>query len=295
MQPWAQSTTQIANFDHKAVHQTGEVQQSQQANGLISLPHAISILVVDDQPRNLIAVEAALASVECDIVTTNSGHGALQCVLAQDFAVIVLDIQMPIMDGFETASLIRARQRSRSTPVIFLTAHDPDGLRVPEGYRLGAVDYIYTPVDPYVLRSKVTAFVELFRAALANEESTAGLHQIAVHELLDVNGQLVLAGLKAEDQAEVQIALRGEAETALNARDEFVSITARELRTPVMGIMANAQLAMDALADAAPDRELIVLGCLQGIVGSADGLLSLTNSLTDEAGMRNRELPLPPR
>jgi CheY-like chemotaxis protein len=258
------------------------------------LSHPISILVVDDEPRNLIALEAALASVECNVVTATSGSDALKAVLAQDFAVIVLDIRMPIMDGFETASLIRERQRSGSTPIIFLTAHDPAGSRVPDGYRLGAVDYIYMPVDSYVLRSKVTAFVELFRDTLAKQERTAELSQTAADHLREVNTQIMLAGIKAGEDAEVQIALRDEAETALRAREDFVSMTARELRTPAVGIKTNAQLAMRTLADATPDREQIVLGYLQNIIGSADRLLLLTSSLADVAGMRTGEVALPP-
>jgi CheY-like chemotaxis protein len=174
----------------QAVHQTGEVRQNQPGDGLISVAHPISILVVNDQPRDLIALEAALGSVECNLVTANSGHDALQCLLAQDFAVIILDIEMPIIDGFETARLIRERDRSRSTPIIFLTAYDPDGLRVPDGYRLGAVDYIHTPIDTFVLHSKVTAFVEVFREALAKEERAAESNQIGADELRHVSGRL---------------------------------------------------------------------------------------------------------
>src|SRR6266851_765109 len=107
------------------------------------MPQPVSVLVVDDQAGNVVALEVALARVDCSLVTATSGRDALKCLLAQDFAVIVLDIHMPDMDGFETASLIRARERSRSTPIIFLTADNRTGVRVREGYRLGAVDYIY--------------------------------------------------------------------------------------------------------------------------------------------------------
>src|SRR6266851_5793519 len=91
------------------------------------LPHPSSVLLVDDQHTNLAALEAALANVDANLVTANSGREALKCVLAQDFAVIVLDVHMPGIDGFETASLIRGRDRSRSTPIIFLTADDRAG------------------------------------------------------------------------------------------------------------------------------------------------------------------------
>src|ERR1700687_446324 len=112
------------------------------------LPHPINILLVDDQPRNVIALEAALASVDCRLVKAYSGREALKCLLKQDFAVIVLDIHMPVMDGFETAGLIRARERSHSTPIIFLTADVRAGARVLEGYRLGDRAYLDKPVMP---------------------------------------------------------------------------------------------------------------------------------------------------
>ncbi|MCA1644699.1 MAG: EAL domain-containing protein [Chloroflexi bacterium] len=141
----------------------------------MSQPHPISILIVDDEPRNLIALEAALGTIDCRRVTASSGREALLCLLTQDFAAIVLDIHMPEMDGFETASLIRARESSQSTPIIFLTADDRVGSRVLEGYRLGAVDYLHKPFNPEILRSKVAVFVELFRKTAALEERTAEL------------------------------------------------------------------------------------------------------------------------
>ena len=133
----------------------------------------VSILIVDDQPRNVVAMEAALSKVDCKLVAAHSGRDALKCLLAQDFAVILLDVHMPEMGGFETASLIRLRERSRSTPIIFLTADDRTGARVREGYQLGAVDYIYKPFDPDILRAKVAVFVELFRKTVALEQRTA--------------------------------------------------------------------------------------------------------------------------
>jgi diguanylate cyclase (GGDEF)-like protein/PAS domain S-box-containing protein len=135
----------------------------------------ISMLVVDDRMANVVALQAALQSVECTLVTASSGPDALECVLAQDFAVILLDVAMPGMDGFETAKLIRSRERSRSTPIIFLTAYDPAGAGIQEGYRLGAIDYIYKPFDPDVLRSKVGGFVELYRRTAALQSRTAEL------------------------------------------------------------------------------------------------------------------------
>ena len=163
----------------------------------VSSPNGISVLLVDDEPASLKALEAVLTNVvEYRLVTARSGQDALKRVLAQDFAVIVLDVLMPTMDGFETARLIRARERSRLTPVIFLTADNQAGAQVLEAYRLGAADYMYKPFAPYILRSKVGVFVELFRKATFLEHRTAELTQETAdlarygHEVGALNAEL---------------------------------------------------------------------------------------------------------
>src|SRR3954465_2993868 len=120
------------------------------------------ILMVDDRPENLLALDAILAGLGQKTVKAHSGGEALKKLLGQDFAVILLDVQMPGMDGFETAKLIRERERSRYTPIIFLTGAYEDGRSVFRGYEAGAVDYIVKPPDVDVLRSKVAVFVELY-------------------------------------------------------------------------------------------------------------------------------------
>ncbi len=121
----------------------------------------IEILLVDDSPDKLLALEAALADLGQPIVKAYTGNEALRLVLKREFAVILLDINMPGMDGFETASLIRQRKSSAHTPIIFVTSFSTGDVEVYRGYSLGAVDYLFTPVTPEVLRSKVTVFVEL--------------------------------------------------------------------------------------------------------------------------------------
>src|SRR5918997_3208382 len=121
-----------------------------------------SILIVDDRPEKLLALEAVLEDLNQQIVRAYSGREALRHVLDRDFAVILLDVNMPGMDGFETASLIRQRKSSQHTPIIFITAFG-DEMHSARGYSLGAVDYILAPVLPEVLRTKVGVFVELFR------------------------------------------------------------------------------------------------------------------------------------
>ena len=120
------------------------------------------ILVVDDLAENLLVYQTILEELGQELVMASSGEEALKQVLTHDFAVVLLDVNMPGMDGFETAALIRKRKRSALTPIIFITAFT-DELRVTEGYAHGAVDFIRTPIVPPILRAKVKVFVDLFR------------------------------------------------------------------------------------------------------------------------------------
>src|SRR6202023_1899358 len=123
----------------------------------------VNILIVDDRPDKLLAHEVVLAELNQNIVCARSGKEALRCLLQQDFAVILLDVNMPGMDGFETAALIRQRPRSETTPIIFVSAVNDTVNHISRGYSLGAVDYILTPVVPDILRAKIAVFVDLFR------------------------------------------------------------------------------------------------------------------------------------
>ena len=142
----------------------------------------VNILLVDDYPENLLALEAILKNLGHNLVKANSGKEALKHLFYQDFAVILLDVQMPDMDGFETAILIRQRERSRHTPIIFVTAFSSSNQMVSKGYSLGAVDYLIKPIESEILKSKVSSFVELF-------QKTAEVKKQAT-ELASVNAQL---------------------------------------------------------------------------------------------------------
>ena len=119
-------------------------------------------LLVDDRRDNLLALEAILQGLPVQSVAVESGEAALKQLLVDDFAVILLDAQMPDMDGFETASHIKRRERTRHVPIIFLTAADRDAQLALRGYAVGAVDYLTKPFDPWVLRAKVSVFVDLW-------------------------------------------------------------------------------------------------------------------------------------
>ena len=122
-----------------------------------------NILLVDDRPDKLMAFESILASLGQNLILARSGTEALRHLLQQEFALIMLDVSMPGMDGFETASLIRQRKNSELTPIIFISAVNYSDTHLSRGYSLGAVDYILAPIVPEILRAKVSFFIELHR------------------------------------------------------------------------------------------------------------------------------------
>src|SRR3954452_4944304 len=122
----------------------------------------VNILIVDDKPEKVLSLEAVLEDLGQTIVRAYSGREALRCLLNEEFAVILLDVNMPGMDGFETAAMIRQRHSTQHVPIIFVTAFGDEN-HANQGYQLGAVDYIQTPVVPDVLKTKVTVFVDLYK------------------------------------------------------------------------------------------------------------------------------------
>lgn len=152
------------------------------------MPEKAKILLVDDRPENIVALEAILSSLNQVLVPAQSGDAALKALLTDEFAVILLDVLMPGMDGFETAAHIKRRPKTRDVPIIFLTALNANPDYAFRSYSAGAVDYIAKPFDPWVLRAKVSVFVDLYmknrqlreqatllRARLADSVTTAGL------------------------------------------------------------------------------------------------------------------------
>lgn len=129
----------------------------------MSATDKLNILLVDDRPENLVALESVLEGLGQNLVRARSGSEALRHLLEEDFAVILMDVQMPDLDGFETAELVRSRRRSKHTPIIFLTAISTTQEHIMKGYAMGGIDYVTKPFDPIVLRAKVSAFVELAR------------------------------------------------------------------------------------------------------------------------------------
>src|SRR5258706_6094169 len=141
------------------------------------------ILMVDDHPPNLIALEAILQPLGQELVKANSGREALRELLEGDFALILMDVQMPGLDGLETARLIKERPRNRHLPIIFLTAIAKDPSYIFRGYQEGAVDYMLKPFDPEILRAKVSVFVDLWRKGEQLRQQQAMLSAREPHEL----------------------------------------------------------------------------------------------------------------
>lgn len=169
--------------------------------------HKAKILLVDDRPENLLALEAILSALDQTLVRASSGEEALKALLTDDFAVILLDVQMPGMDGFETAAHIKRRERTRDIPIIFLTAINHGPHHTFRGYAAGAVDYISKPFDPWVLRAKVSVFVELYmkNCQLKEQAELLRLQLAGAGEVKEPTG--LLAELSArlaavEEQAE---------------------------------------------------------------------------------------------
>jgi CheY-like chemotaxis protein len=141
------------------------------------------ILLVDDRPENLVALRAILEPLGHDLILADSGEEALRALLLHDPSVILLDVRMPGLDGFETADLIKRRERTRDIPIVFLTAISKDSGQVFQGYEKGAVDYLFKPFEPEILRAKVTALVDLHERAEALRLKEEALRERELAEL----------------------------------------------------------------------------------------------------------------
>jgi signal transduction histidine kinase len=180
----------------------------------------VNILVVDDRPDKCLAYEVMLADLKQNIVCVRSGKEALRQLLQKDFAAILLDVNMPGMDGFETAALIRQRQRCETTPIIFVSAINDTLSHISRGYSLGAVDYILTPVVPDILRAKVGVFVDLFKKTEQIKRQAEERENLI------------------REQAAAEHA-RAEAERESAAKDRFLAMLSHELRTPLTPVLAS--------------------------------------------------------
>ena len=189
--------------------------------------HPTKLLIVDDLPENLQALNAVIRGAGREIFQAGSGEEALALLLQHDFAMAFLDVQMPGMDGFELAELMRGTERTRQIPIVFVTAAGKELNYSFKGYEAGAVDVLYKPLDSRAVRSKVEVFVQLY------EQREATRRQVRALELARQKQEATLAELNAA-QAQLQ--------RALSMRDEFMSMVSHEMRTPLNTLYLETQL-----------------------------------------------------
>ena len=227
-------------------------------------PKKFNILLVDDRPENLITLEGILESAELRIFKACSGNEALSLMFETDFALVLLDVQMPGMDGFETAEIMRSAERTRNIPIIFVTAISTERKYIFQGYEKGAVDYLYKPLDLEILKSKIKAYIELFKHKQELLDTTIKLEKT----IAELNKAKVIA------------------EEATKAKSSFLANMSHEIRTPLNGIIGMAELIlMDDLPELQQER-------LIDLKTSSESLLEIINEILDISKIEADKLEL---
>ena len=229
------------------------------------------ILLVDDRDANLVALESVLDCFDVDLIMASSGKAAVQQALQNEFALILLDVQMPEMDGYQCAALLRSLKLSQHTPIIFITAVNRGDDYVFKGYQSGAVDFLYKPYDASILKSKVEVFIDLYNQKQELEESNSEKEALN-KKLQEVNGRL----------------------------QEFVGIVAHDLRSPLCTIFSTVDLIkrrkfdvevtkqLISIIEATSKRGLVLVEELLGLAALDTGKVSLTLARIDTAALIDR-------
>ncbi|HZS45143.1 MAG TPA: response regulator [Blastocatellia bacterium] len=266
----------------------------------MSTDQKANILLVDDKPENLLALEAILSDLNQNLVRAHSGREALRQLLNKEFALVLLDVQMPDMDGFETAAIIRERQKLQHTPIIFLTAINKDERHIFKGYSLGAVDYVCKPLEPEILKTKVKVFIDQFNRT-AEVKEQASLLQQSNQELDELNeileqrvrertAQLEMTNEELKNEITERMRIekereellvreqhaRRQAETANRVKDEFLATLSHELRTPLSSILGWTRLLGGGKLDAST-----TVRAIETIERNAKAQAQLINDLLD--------------
>ena len=214
----------------------------------------MNILIVDDKPANLLALRKILAKPELDIIEASSGNDALALVLEHDFALILLDVQMPDMDGFEVAEIMRGNEETKNIPIIFVTAISKEQKYIFEGYDKGAVDYLFKPLDPDILQSKVNIFLELHGQKIA---------------LKKTNTELKKANERILEQQEAVIE-----EERLKVLLQMAGAKAQELNQPLASLLEDIEL-MDEISDS-PEKSV---ECINRMKASGQKISNITKKI----------------
>lgn len=230
----------------------------------------VSVLLVDDRAENLLSLSALLEAVDgLDIVTARSGREALRLALRHDFAVVLLDVQMPDMDGYEVATLMRGAEKTRSLPIVFVTASANDELAALKGYDAGAVDYLRKPLDPDIVCSKVRVFAALARQRITITEQRAKL---------------------AKNAVELQRSAR-ELERSNSELDQFAMVAAHDLKAPLRTIAGFLEIITDELGDSLTDD---IKQMMEMTIDSAHHMHTMISSLLELARVRDEPVALQP-
>lgn len=243
--------------------------------------HRTRILIVDDLAENLLALNAVIRQDDRTVFQASRGEEALDLLLAHEFALAILDVQMPGMNGFELAELMRGTEKTRHIPIIFVTAAGKESNYAFKGYETGAVDFLYKPLDVDAVRSKVNVFVELY------QQRSRTRQQVQALETSQEAQQVLLEELQTT-QAELQAAIR--------TRDDFMSMVAHELRTPLNTLSLESQLRKRLLdRGRAAEFDTVYLQAMvtrdQRQIGS---MVRLIDDMMDVSRIRSKSLSIQP-
>ncbi|MCU1734666.1 MULTISPECIES: hybrid sensor histidine kinase/response regulator [unclassified Pseudomonas] len=239
------------------------------------------LLIVDDLPENLLALEALIKGNDRTVYQASSADQALSLLLEHEFALAILDVQMPGMNGFELAELMRGTEKTKHIPIVFVSAAAREMNYAFKGYESGAVDFLHKPLDTHAVKSKVTVFVELYRQRKALDQQLQALERGRQEQ------QLLLEQL--------QVA-RGELERAVRMRDDFMSIVSHEVRTPLNGLILETQLRKLHLAR--DNADAFTLDKMRAMVErderQINSLIRLIEDMLDVSRIRTGKLSIRP-